>query len=182
MEGKTAVPCAWSWLVLGRRLEAGMDPLLGPVGPDLFLPDRDDFLEGVDQPAARLERLLAVRAAHGDNHADVSEVEMTDAVDQRHVDDRPAAAGFGLQLGHFLLGHAGIRLVLERRGPALTRQLAHRPEERANRTRQVRADPLGQGRMVDRSFSDLDHGTRLAGRPPLTGGIAATSAPGGISR
>src|SRR4051794_26150809 len=41
----------------GGRFHAGMDPFLGAVGPDLLLPDRDDLLEGVDQPSAGLERL-----------------------------------------------------------------------------------------------------------------------------
>src|SRR5437763_1407348 len=46
-----------------------VDPLLGAVGPDLFLPDRDDLLEGVDEPLAGFERLVSVGAAHGDHDA-----------------------------------------------------------------------------------------------------------------
>src|SRR5262245_41743670 len=54
-------------LTLDRRggvLPAGVDPLLAAIGPDFLLPDRDGLLEGVDQPAAGLERFVPVRAAH----------------------------------------------------------------------------------------------------------------------
>src|SRR4051812_49076614 len=75
----------------------GVDPLLIAVGPDFLLPDGDLLFEGVDQPAAGLERLLAVRATDGDHDADLAQVEVADAVDQRRLDDRPAAAGLRLQ-------------------------------------------------------------------------------------
>src|SRR6266446_4734678 len=50
-----------------------MHPFLGPVGPDFLFPDGDDVFQGVDQPAARLKRLLAVRATDGDHDADFAQ-------------------------------------------------------------------------------------------------------------
>ena len=76
-----------------------MNPLLGAVGPGFALPDGHDFLQGVDQPAAGFEGLVAVRAAHGDDDADLAEVEMADPMDDGEVDDRPPRAGLLLELG-----------------------------------------------------------------------------------
>ena len=67
-----------------------MDPLFGAVGPEFLLPDRDDLLEGIDQPAAGLESLVAVGATDGDHDADFPQVQMAHAVDECDVDDRPA--------------------------------------------------------------------------------------------
>ena len=41
--------------------------------------------------------------------------------------------------------------------PAIAGQLAHCTQERADRPAQVRADPFGEGCVVDRSGGDLDH-------------------------
>ena len=86
---------------------------VGAVGPVLLLPDRHQFLEPVDRVAAGLERLGAVRAAHGHGHADLADVQLAQAMDQDDVADRPAAARVGLDLGQLLLGHAGVGLVVE---------------------------------------------------------------------
>src|SRR3990172_9097890 len=51
-----------------------LDPLLAAF-PDLLLPDRDDFLEAVDQRVAGLERLLAVRRGHRDQHGRLADLE-----------------------------------------------------------------------------------------------------------
>ena len=78
-------------------VESRMDPLLRPVGPDFLLPDRNDLLEGVDQPAAGLEGLVAMRAAHGDRDTDLAQVEVADAMHHHQFDDRPAPASFRLR-------------------------------------------------------------------------------------
>ena len=85
-----------------------------------------------------------MRAAHGDHHADLAQVEVADAVDQRELDDRPAAAGLGLELGQLLQGHLGVRFIVEDSRPAVAGQLADRPQERADRPRAVRSHPFGQ--------------------------------------
>src|SRR3954470_17971280 len=43
-------------------VESGVDPLLGAIRPVLFLPDRDDLFQGIDQPATGVERVLAMGA------------------------------------------------------------------------------------------------------------------------
>src|SRR5262245_50570555 len=100
----------------GRALipgEAGMDPLLAPVLPVLLFPDGYELLERVDEPAAGLEGLLAMGAAHRYDDADLTQFELSDPVDQGQLDDRPAPARFRLELGQLLEGHLGIGLIGE---------------------------------------------------------------------
>src|SRR4051812_11115338 len=68
-------------------IESRVDPFLGAIRPVFLLPDRDDLFQRVDQPAAGLERLLAMGTAHGDDDAHVAQVQMPDAVDQGQLDD-----------------------------------------------------------------------------------------------
>ena len=64
-----------------RLAQPRVDPFVAAVGPGLAFPDRGDLLQSVDQPATRLKRFVAVRAAHGDHHADLAQVKMADPVD-----------------------------------------------------------------------------------------------------
>src|SRR5687768_16580184 len=89
-----------SWLVTGSLASgasaSGVHPLGAAVGPVLFLPDRHDFLEAVDGVAARLERFGPVRTADGDRHAHLSDLQMTEPMDQGHLADGPAVARLAL--------------------------------------------------------------------------------------
>ena len=60
-----------------------MNPLLVTVRPDFLLPDRDNFLERIDQPPTSFECILTVRAAHRDDHAHLAQVEIAHAMDER---------------------------------------------------------------------------------------------------
>src|SRR5262249_9702604 len=91
------------------NLKSRVDPLGAAVVPVFLLPDGHQFLEPVDGVTTRLERLAAVRAADGDGDAHLADFQMPEPVDHDHLADGPALACLPLDLGHFFLGHAGIR-------------------------------------------------------------------------
>src|SRR5437660_706775 len=62
-----------------------MYPFTAAVRPVLFLPDGHPFLESFDDVATGLKGIGAMRAADGNRHADVADVQPAQAVDQRHV-------------------------------------------------------------------------------------------------
>src|SRR5256886_5648088 len=87
----------------------------------LLLPDGHPALECVDRVLARLERLVAMRRRHGDEHARLADLEPADAVEHRHAPDPgPAGADSVADLAHLRLRHRRVRLVLEElHGPPL---------------------------------------------------------------
>src|SRR5690349_18414282 len=62
------------------------DPCGRPVGEELVLPDRRLGLEGVDEVLAGGERLTAMPGRDGHDDRQPADVEVTDAVDGRHLD------------------------------------------------------------------------------------------------
>src|SRR5690242_15860801 len=79
-----------------RRAYPRMHPLFAAVGPDLLLPDGDHVLERVDQPLARLERVLAVGCADGHQHARLAQLEVAKPVHDGGLNDRPPLPRLGL--------------------------------------------------------------------------------------
>src|SRR2546422_7891675 len=72
----------------------------------LLLPDGHPALECVDRVLARLERLVAMRRRHGDEHARLADLEPADAVEHSHpLHPGPAPADALADLAHFRLGH-----------------------------------------------------------------------------
>src|SRR5208337_5533092 len=115
-----------------RLAQPWVDPFVAAIGPGLAFPDRRDLLQSVDEPAAGFKSLVAVRAAHGDDHADLAQVEAADPVDDGGLDDRPPFACFLLELGQLLQRHLGIGLVIERERLPITCDLADRSQKRAD--------------------------------------------------
>src|SRR5262245_30550584 len=124
--------------------------------------------------AAGLERFAAVRAADRHGHAYVPHVEMAQAVYYHDITDAPAPACFRLDFGHFLLGHAGVRLVIESGGDPSVREVAHGTQEGDDGPAPGLADHFGQRVIINGLGGQLYHED-----PPLTGGSTAISAPGG---
>ena len=95
-------------------------------------------------PAAKASR--AVRRADDDRHAGLGERHAAQAMDDDTFYQRPAAAGFGLQLGQLLLGHFAVGFVVERDGLPAGGQLARRAEEQHDRAgfRARRLSPAGR--------------------------------------
>src|SRR5512140_2034118 len=69
---------------LQRRRAAGQ-PRRRAVGVALFLPDGQPALDGLDDPAADVERVGAVGAGHGDGDADLAHAELPHAVNHGDV-------------------------------------------------------------------------------------------------
>src|SRR5262249_35639830 len=106
-----------------------MHPLAAAVGPVLFLPDRHDFLEPVDGITAGLESLGPMRTTDSPGTAHFAHSQVSETVYHHHITHGPTATGFTLDLGHFLLGHAGIRLVVQGSGHPSVGQVADRTEK-----------------------------------------------------
>ena len=66
-----------------------MDPIGGAVGPVFALPDGNFLLDGVDQPAAGGEGVVAVRRTDGHGHADFAQFQMAQAMDHATFYQRP---------------------------------------------------------------------------------------------
>ena len=60
---------------------------VGPVCEQLVLPDRHTGLRLVDEPCARIERLAAVRRAHGGDERQLPDPEVAHPVQRRSGED-----------------------------------------------------------------------------------------------
>src|SRR6516164_1851712 len=69
-----------SWRRVAGTTLGTAHPFAGPVAEPLALPDGHLVLEPVDQGPARLERLPAVRAGHGDHDGEVPDFQFPRAV------------------------------------------------------------------------------------------------------
>ena len=92
--------------------EPTANPLLAAL-VDLLLPQRHGLLEPVDGVLAGRERVAAVRRRHGDHDRRLSDPNAADAVGDGHPAEVVRALEVGGQVGHDLLGHALVGLVLE---------------------------------------------------------------------
>jgi len=87
------------------------DPL-GALGPNLFLPNGDGLLEGVDGEPSGLEGFVAVRRSGGDGDADVAYREAAQTVHDGYR-RTPPAGGLGRDARHLGTGQGLIGLVLK---------------------------------------------------------------------
>ena len=121
------------------KVHPGVDPFLLSIVPGFSFPDRDHFLERVDQPAAGLERLITVGCAHRDDHADLARAQVAGAVIERELDNRPASPRFIFELGKFLECHLAIAFILKRHRLAVAGKVPHGAQKRADSPRVRRA-------------------------------------------
>src|SRR6266545_270488 len=133
------------------------------------LPDRDDPLDLVHRPGARGKGLAAMRGGARDDRGILADRDAADPVHDRHLEDLELRLRALDERGERLLGHRHVHLVVQ---GAHARVGPHAPQEQDDRTGVVPPDPVHDGRHVDAGPLDRDHV-----RPPLTGGITATSSP-----
>ena len=81
------------------RSSPGWTHSLVPSAQFSFFQIGTTSFERVDQPLAGLEGGVAMRRADGDRHAGLAQRHVAQAMHDRAVDERPAAAGLGFQLG-----------------------------------------------------------------------------------
>src|SRR5438093_8981003 len=109
-----------------------LDPLLAAL-PYLFLPDRHDLLEFVDERVASLERLLPVWRRYGYQQRCLPDLQPTCPVLYGDVRDRPAGHRLFRDLPHHPLRHLRVRVVLEVQHPPAVCLVAHHTAEQRDR-------------------------------------------------
>ena len=97
----------------------------GAVDKGLLLPDGHGLLERVDQPAAGLEGLRAMRRGDHDQHAGLADLQAAEAVNDRDVAHAEAGDGLVRQLLHLLGGHLFVGFVVEMERAAAAGVVAH---------------------------------------------------------
>ncbi len=146
------------------RPETRMHPFFGPIGPNFLLPDGHHFFQGVDEPAASVERLIAVGATDGDHHADLPQAESArPGAPKRRRGSASVAEPRPRVRPVFLRAISRIGLVVERGGLTIA---ASSPEPCPGRSRPharlIGTHSLGQRGVVDGGFGNLDHGMGLS--------------------
>src|SRR5207302_316226 len=149
------------------------------AGVMLFLPDRQAVLHLVDDVAARLERLRAVRRAHPHPHGELADGQIPEPVHAgrvRHAEARHRLAENALALAH---GERFEGLVLEPPHALAVARIAHPALEggvsATGRVGELPAQRLG----LNRGAGEAEHGSRPArfAQPPATGGMNTTASP-----
>src|SRR4051812_6722480 len=127
------------------NLRTAPDPLLAAL-VDLLLPERHALLERVDRVLAGGERVGPVRRRDGDHDARLADAHPADAVVDSYGAEVVARLQLAGDLGHDLLGHPLVRLVIEVHALAAARLAPRRADERRDRARLLVCD-LGHGRV-----------------------------------
>ena len=117
-----------------------------------------------------------MRRRHGDDDARLADVDAADAVVDRDAAQAVALGEPRGQLGHDLLGHALVGLVLEVQHVAVARAVARRADERRDRAGAVAAHLVHRGVERQRLLDEPER------PPPETGGMSATSSPAASAR
>ena len=152
------------------RSRSSPDPLLAAL-VDLFLPERHRDLQLVDRLVAGGESVAAMRRGDGDDDARLADVDSADAVVDRDLAQLVLRLQRGRELGHHLLGHALVGLVLEVEHVAAARAVARVVP------RKVATAPASSSRTSPTTASSDSGASESRKSPPETGGITATSSP-----
>src|SRR6266478_8182716 len=134
-----------------------MHPFRRSVGPVFLFPNWHNKFELINRMTAGLEGLVAMRAAHGHRHADLSDFEMAQPMDHHDFTDRPAVADVSFDLGHFFLGHGRVRFIVESGRGSTVGQVADRAEKSHDSAAPRPAHLFGQAIIINRFMSQADH-------------------------
>src|SRR2546429_2806079 len=135
------------------------DPLLAAL-VDLLLPERHADLERVDRLLTGGERVLPVRRRHGDHDARVADADAAHAVVDRDLGQLVLGLERRGQLGHDLLGHALVSLVVEVDDVAAAGVDARGPDEGRDRSGLGTLDLRDHGVHVERLLAEPDRAAR----------------------
>src|SRR4051812_17800662 len=80
-------------------------PFRCPIRPILLLPDWHVLFDRVNEPLAGGEGVVAMGRADGDGDAGFAQLQAAQSMDDRAAGERPAAAGFRLELSQLFPGH-----------------------------------------------------------------------------
>ena len=135
---------------------SGVHPLLCPVGPILLFPDGNHLFECIDQPPSGCEPLIAMRCADRDGHADVSQLEQSESMDNRDLGHGPAVGGLFGQFPHLGEGHGGVGFVFQPQRLSPRGKFPHGPQEQQDGAGLRRTDPFRQRLIIDWLVSEFD--------------------------
>src|SRR2546426_741284 len=128
----------------GRRLAGGIDPHGGAVQPQLPLPDGDAALYFLDDVAARLESLRAVRGRDDDRDARLPRRDHADPMTHAGACLGPPLPHLGENATELSVHHLVVCRVLDRGHAVLLRPVAYSAQERA------RAAAFGRGHFAEK--------------------------------
>src|SRR5205823_3689424 len=154
--------CLHAWhegTPVSARLRAPPEPLLAAL-VDLLLPERHRLLERVDRVLARRQRVVAVRRRDGDRDARLADLDPADPVVDRDRPELVPLLELGGDLGHHLLGHLGVGLVLEIEDGPAARFPANRAEERRDGAGALVGDLLDDRLEREPLFGDAERAAR----------------------
>ena len=137
--------------------------MIGPVKSVELGPGRT----GVGNDPASVERLGAMRTAGRNSDADLADFEMPEPMLKNHLADRPARACVCLDLGHLLLGHCRVGIVIESDRDAVTGQVAHRAEKKYDSAAIVTANLFRHGMVINDFARETYHLLYLTRRSPV---------------
>ncbi len=136
---------------VGARRATAPDPLLAAL-VHLFLPQRHALLERVDRVPAGGERVLAMGSRHGDHDRSLADPDPPDPVVDGDRAELVARLQLGGDVGHHLLRHPFVGLVLQVRHRPAAGVDAGRADERRDRAGSVGGDLLHHGLESERLF------------------------------
>src|ERR1051325_11376108 len=145
----------------GRRLAGGIDPHGGAVEPQLLLPDGDAALHFLDDVAACLERLRAVRGSNDDRDTGLPRSDLADPMTHAGARLGPPLPRLREDAAELGIRHLVVCRVLDRGHTVLLGAVAHGAQERARAAAFGRRD-LGEQRVEgDGGAGEVAHGASV---------------------
>jgi hypothetical protein len=134
-----------------------MLPFRPAIGVVFLLPDRDPLLQCVNQPAAGIKGLRAMRGADGDSNADFTRIKVPGAMHDRHMTHGVLVSYLSFQTSQGFQRHRRKRFVFQKRRPLVTRQIAHSAQEQNDGTAGRVPDGFRQLVEVDGFVREFNH-------------------------
>src|SRR5271156_1907417 len=164
--------------VMGRgRAALAVHPAGIAASIVLFLPDRHPMLHFVDDEAAGIEGLPAMRGADSDPHGHVAQSQSADAMNAERVLHREAPQGFGDDAFAFLHGEFLEGFIFQGSDLLPLIVIPHPALEAGIAARRRIEQLASRLRGVDGRFSEPE-----AHQPPATGGMKTTASPAASRR
>lgn len=149
-----------SWIA---DFDSGVNPFLRPIRKVFLFPDRDDFLEAVNQPLSGLEGVTTMGGADGDRDTRFGDGDRSCAVRDGTLLNRPSLSREVFQFDQFLFRHLVVAFVLQRAGLASSGDSSRRSDKQDHSSCVSVRNAAEQRLRVNRGFVDGYHLHRISG-------------------